>query len=80
MNVSRYIRIGTRGLLLTLCAGLLLAQAPPQQAPPPQPPPGEIPNPQDPRYQEHLIGGIRWALGLSKGSTEPLPARTVAAR
>jgi type 1 glutamine amidotransferase len=28
----------------------------------------------DPRYQEHLIGGIRWALGLESGSTEPLPA------
>jgi type 1 glutamine amidotransferase len=35
---------------------------------------------QDPRYQEHLIGGIRWALGLAKGSTEPLPARTASAR
>lgn len=29
---------------------------------------------QDPRYQEHLTGGIRWALGLARGSTEPLPA------
>jgi uncharacterized protein len=28
----------------------------------------------DPRYQEHLLGGIRWALGLARGSTEPLPA------
>jgi uncharacterized protein len=26
---------------------------------------------QDPRYQEHLIGGIRWALGLAPGSAEP---------
>jgi type 1 glutamine amidotransferase len=33
---------------------------------------------QDPRYQEHLIGGIRWALGLARGSTEPLPARAAA--
>ena len=28
----------------------------------------------DPRYQEHLLGGIRWALGLARGSTKPLPA------
>jgi uncharacterized protein len=33
---------------------------------------------QDTRYQEHLLGGIRWALGLAPGSTEPLPARVVA--
>jgi type 1 glutamine amidotransferase len=29
---------------------------------------------QDPRYQQHLLGGIRWALGLARGSTTPLPA------
>jgi type 1 glutamine amidotransferase len=29
---------------------------------------------QDPRYQEHLIGGLRWALALAPGSTETLPA------
>jgi type 1 glutamine amidotransferase len=28
----------------------------------------------DSRFQEHLLGGIRWALGLARGSTEPLPA------
>ncbi len=25
----------------------------------------------DPRYQEHLVGGIRWALGLEKGDATP---------
>jgi type 1 glutamine amidotransferase len=25
----------------------------------------------DPRYQEHLIGGIRWAMGLEKGDATP---------
>lgn len=29
---------------------------------------------QDPRFQQHLRGGIRWALGLARGSTRPLPA------
>jgi uncharacterized protein len=28
----------------------------------------------DPRFQEHLVGGLRWALGLEPGSTTPLPA------
>lgn len=28
----------------------------------------------DPRFQQHLLGGIRWALGLARGSTTPLPA------
>lgn len=27
----------------------------------------------DPTYQQHILGGIRFALGLSKGSTEPNP-------
>ena len=29
---------------------------------------------QDARFQQHLLGGIRWALGLARGSTTPLPA------
>jgi type 1 glutamine amidotransferase len=32
----------------------------------------------DPRFQEHLLGGIRWALGLARGSTQPLPAPATA--
>ena len=29
---------------------------------------------QDPRFQEHLTGGIRWALGLVPGSDQPVRA------
>ncbi len=25
-------------------------------------------------YRQHILGGIRWALGLAKGSSDPLPA------
>jgi Ca-activated chloride channel family protein len=56
MKAGRFLWIGTRGLLLLVCVGLLLVPAHPQQttveqAPLPQPPPGDIPNPQDPKYR-----------------------------
>ena len=28
---------------------------------------------ENPLYQQHLLGGIRWALGLAKGEAKPLP-------
>jgi Ca-activated chloride channel family protein len=49
MNASKYFSIGTFGLLLIVCAGFVLAQAPPQQPATDQP--ADIPNPQDPRYR-----------------------------
>ncbi|HEY3280932.1 MAG TPA: ThuA domain-containing protein [Armatimonadota bacterium] len=27
----------------------------------------------DPRYQDHITGGLKWVLGLAKGSTKPNP-------
>lgn len=35
---------------------------------------------EDPRYQDHITGALKWALGLAKGSTRPLPKPTTARR
>jgi type 1 glutamine amidotransferase len=34
----------------------------------------------DPRFQEHLIGGLRWAVGLEKGDATPSAKKAAAAR